>query len=158
MARNCPGRSETSQVWKLHPFLPSVSFNLPPVDISVDSFIWTSGAFAALDEIYGSTTEPSALKKDFLLPSNIVSNSDITRLVNSPEVQSVLREPRGYASTKRTGVQKKNPLRNRQVLLRLNPYASAFSKDKLGQVGNGKDSKGKPERAGETFTKILHEN
>ena len=149
--RNIPG-VETSSVFALS------LLQLAPGGHLGRFIIWTSGAFAALDEIYGSTTEPSALKKDFLLPSNIVSNSDITRLVNSPEVQSVLREPRGYASTKRTGVQKKNPLRNRQVLLRLNPYASAFSKDKLGQVGNGKDSKGKPERAGETFTKILHEN
>ena len=31
--------------------------------------IWTSAAFAALDKIYGSTTVPSELKKDFLLPS-----------------------------------------------------------------------------------------
>lgn len=118
--------------------------------------IWTSNAFAALDDIYGSTTEASKLKSDFLLPSNIVSNADITRLINSSEVQSVLNEPKGYASTKRTGVQKKNPLKNKQVLLRLNPYAAAFSKEKLGQKGLGEG--GKQERAGEAFTKVLHED
>lgn len=52
--------------------------------------IWTSAAFKALDEIYGSTTEPSALKRDFLLPSNVVSQADLTRLINSSEIQSSL--------------------------------------------------------------------
>merc|ERR1711977_438695 len=33
--------------------------------------IWTSAAFKALDTIYGSTTTPSDLKKDFLLPSPV---------------------------------------------------------------------------------------
>ena len=117
--------------------------------------IWTSGAFEALDEIYSNTTSPSDLKKDFLLPSNVVSNADITRLINSTEVQSVLNEPKGYATHKRGAVQKKNPLRNRQVLLRLNPYAAAFSKDKLGQKG---EEKTKPKRANEEFQELLYEN
>jgi large subunit ribosomal protein L4e len=117
--------------------------------------IWTSSAFEALDEIYGSTTSPSALKKDFLLPSNLVSNADIGRLINSSEVQAVVRPPKGEAKTKRAGVQKKNPLKNRQVLLRLNPYAAAFSKEKL---GSRKVEVGEQDRAGETFTKVLHEN
>jgi len=95
--------------------------------------VWTSAAFKALDSIYGTTTKPSDLKKDFLLPSNVVSQSDLTRLINSSEVQSVLRGPKGEARTKRHGVQKKNPLRNRQVLLRLNPYAATYKKEKLGQ-------------------------
>jgi large subunit ribosomal protein L4e len=90
--------------------------------------IWTSSAFKALDTIYGSTTAPSALKKDFLLPSNIVAQSDLTRLINSSETQSALRAPRGEKLTRRAGVQKKNPLKNKQVMLRLNPYAATFMK------------------------------
>jgi large subunit ribosomal protein L4e len=146
--RNIPG-VETSSVFALN------LLQLAPGGHLGRFIIWTSSAFAALDDIYGSTTAPSALKKDFLLPSNVVSNADITRLINSSEVQSVLREPRGYPTTKRSGVQKKNPLRNRQVLLRLNPYASAFSKEKLGQTSMKQE---KPQCAGEEFTKILHEN
>ena len=97
------------------------------------------------------------LKKDFLLPSNLVSNADITRLINSSEVQSVLREPKGYATTKRTHVQKKNPLKNRMVMLRLNPYAAAFKKEGLGHKSfKGEDEK--PERAGEKFFETLHED
>jgi large subunit ribosomal protein L4e len=146
--RNIPG-VETSSVFALN------LLQLAPGGHLGRFIIWTSSAFAALDDIYGSTTAPSALKKDFLLPSNLVSNADITRLINSSEVQSVLREPKGYPMTKRSGVQKKNPLRNRQVLLRLNPYASAFSKEKL---GHKRIEKEKPKVAGEEFTKILHEN
>lgn len=116
--------------------------------------VWTSSAFAALDTIYGSTTTPSALKKDFLLPSNVVSNADISRLINSSEVQAVLRPVKGGALTKRAGVQKKNPLRNKQVLLRLNPYAKAFSEKNLGQEKLKED----PKRAGDTFDKVLHED
>lgn len=146
--RNIPG-VETSSVFALS------LLQLAPGGHLGRFIIWTSGAFAALDDIYGSTTAPSALKKDFLLPSNLVSNADITRLINSSEVQSVLREPKGFRVTKRVGVQKKNPLRNRQLLLRLNPYASAFSKHKLGQVSTEKE---KPIGAGEKFTETLHEN
>jgi large subunit ribosomal protein L4e len=117
--------------------------------------IWTSSAFKALDEIYGSTTHPSLLKKDFLLPSSIVSQADIGRLINSSEIQTVIRAAKGEARTKRVGVQKKNPLHNKQVLLRLNPYAAAYSKEKLGTKGL---DKGKPERVTGVFLATLKED
>ena len=146
--RNIPG-VDTSSVFALN------LLQLAPGGHLGRFVIWTSAAFAALDEIYGSTTTPSALKKDFLLPSSLVSNADITRLINSDEIQKVLNEPKGYAKTKRLVVQKKNPLRNRQILLRLNPYASQYSKDKLGQKAV---EGGKPERVPEDFKQVLHEN
>jgi large subunit ribosomal protein L4e len=114
--------------------------------------IWTSNAFAALDKIYGSTTTPSSLKKDFLLPSNIVTNSDIARLINSSEVQAIVRPVRGGSKTKRAGVQKKNPLKNKQVALRLNPYAAGYRKDGIGHL---KAEKVKPKALSESFTKTL---
>lgn len=89
--------------------------------------VWTSAAFKALDTIYGTTTEPSALKKGFLLPSNIISQADLTRIINSSETQSTLNAPKGNKLTRRAAVQKKNPLKNKQVMLRLNPYAKAFA-------------------------------
>lgn len=147
--RNIPG-IETSSVFALN------LLQLAPGGHLGRFVIWTSNAFAALDEIYGSTTEASALKKDFLLPQNLVSNADITRLINSTEVQSVLKEPKGYATTKRTGVQKKNPLKNRQVLLRLNPYAAQYSKDKIGQQSLKED--GKPAKPTAEFFETLHTN
>jgi large subunit ribosomal protein L4e len=147
--RNIPG-VETSSVFAMN------LLQLAPGGHLGRFIVWTSSAFAALDTIYGSTTSPSGLKKDFLLPSNIVSNADISRLINSSEVQAVVRPAKGDAKTKRAGVQKKNPLKNRQVLLRLNPYAKAFSEKKLGQEKVGGDEK--PDRAAELFSKVLHEN
>jgi large subunit ribosomal protein L4e len=117
--------------------------------------IWTSAAFKALDAIYGTTTHPSALKKDFLLPSSIVSQADIGRLINSSEIQTVIRAAKGESRTKRAGVQKKNPLHNKQVLLRLNPYAAAYSKEKIGTKGL---DQGKPQSAGAEFAKVLKED
>ena len=117
--------------------------------------VWSSAAFQALDQVYGSTTTPAALKKDYLLPQNVVANADLARLINSSEIQSVLNAPNGFARTKRAGVQKKNPLRNKQVMLRLNPYAAAFSKEKLGQKGV---EAGKPVRASEAFVKSLRDD
>ncbi|KAK5938069.1 60S ribosomal protein L4B [Knufia obscura] len=146
--RNIPG-VETSPVTALN------LLQLAPGGHLGRFIIWTSDAFKALDDIYGSTSEASSYKKDFLLPSNLVSNADINRLINSSEIQSVLKEPKGYATTKRTGVQKKNPLRNKQVLLRLNPYAAQYSKDKMGQASVEHK---KPEPPAEQFTKVLHEN
>jgi large subunit ribosomal protein L4e len=90
--------------------------------------VWTSAAFKALDEIYGSTTEASAHKKDFLLPSNLVSQSDLARLINSSEIQSTLKAAKSNGRTPRSSVQKKNPLKNKQVMIRLNPYAPVFAK------------------------------
>ncbi|MCJ1246787.1 hypothetical protein MMC30_003996 [Trapelia coarctata] len=146
--RNIPG-VETCSVFALN------LLQLAPGGHLGRFIVWSSSAFAALDTIYGSTTTPSALKKDFLLPSNLVSNADITRLINSSEVQAVVRPAKGGSKTKRAGVQKKNPLKNKQVLLRLNPYAKAFSEKKLGQT---KEKPAKPDRAGDHFAKILHED
>lgn len=146
--RNVPG-VETSSVHALN------LLQLAPGGHLGRFVIWTSNAFAALDKIYGSTTEPSALKKDFLLPSNMVSQPDLGKLINSSEVQAVLRPVKGGKIQKRAITQKKNPLRNKQVMLRLNPYASAFSKAKLGQL---KTNEGKPKRVSKEFVGQVHVN
>lgn len=145
--RNIPG-VETCSVYALN------LLQLAPGGHLGRFIVWTSSAFKALDSIYGSTTKPSDLKKDFLLPSNLVSQADLTRLINSSEIQSVLRGPKGEARTKRHAVQKKNPLRNKQVLLRLNPYAATFAKEKIGEQ---KLNTEKPEELPKPFLDVLHE-
>ena len=50
------------------------------------------------------------------LPTAKISNPDVTRLINSTEIQSVVR-PAGPKSQPRPWTQKKNPLRNKQVRL-----------------------------------------
>lgn len=146
--RNIPG-IETCSVYALN------LLQLAPGGHLGRFIIWTSSAFVALDKIYGSTTEPSELKKDFLLPSAVVKQPDLSKLINSSEIQAVLRPVKGGRVTKRTQVQKKNPLRNKQVLIRLNPYAPQYSKDKMGQRKVEGD---KPEPPAPEFTKLVHEN
>ena len=146
--RNLPG-VETSSVYSLN------LLQLAPGGHLGRLIVWTSSAFSALDKVYGTTSEPSALKKDFLLPSTIMKQPDLSKIINSSDVQKVLRPVRGGAITKRTNVQKKNPLRNFQVQLRLNPYAAAFSKNK---EGSKKLNEGKPTRVPGSFVEQIHEN
>jgi large subunit ribosomal protein L4e len=146
--RNIPG-VETSSVYSLN------LLQLAPGGHLGRFIVWTSSAFSALDKVYGSTAEPSALKKDYLLPSSMMSQPDLSKIINSSDVQKVLRPVRGGAVSKRGVVQKKNPLKNFQVQLRLNPYAATFSKEKLGQK---KLEASKPEPAADTFLDLLHEN
>jgi large subunit ribosomal protein L4e len=145
--RNIPG-VETSSVYSLN------LLQLAPGGHMGRFIVWSSSAFSALDKIYGSTTEASALKKDFLLPSVMMKQPDLSKIINSSDVQKVLRPVRGGAVSKRGVVQKKNPLKNFQVQLRLNPYAAAFSKEKLGQ----KKVEHSKERSGESFAALLDEN
>lgn len=42
--------------------------------------IWTQGAFALLDEVYGTFDKASALKKDYFLPTAKITNPDVTRI------------------------------------------------------------------------------
>jgi large subunit ribosomal protein L4e len=83
-----------------------------------------------------------------------MAQPDLNKLINSSEVQSVLRPVRGGAITKRSHVQKKNPLQNKQVMLRLNPYAAAYKKQGLGQQKVDAESSSKDK----TFEATLHEN
>jgi len=92
--------------------------------------IWTQGAFEQLDALYGSYSEGSSLKKDYTLPQPIISNPDLPRLINSDEIQAVVR-PAGQAIVKRPFTQRKNPLKNIGVLVRLNPYAQTLRRREI---------------------------
>ncbi|XP_028763568.1 60S ribosomal protein L4 [Neltuma alba] len=82
--------------------------------------IWTKSAFEKLDSIYGSFEKPSEKKKGYLLPRAKMVNSDLARIINSDEIQSVVRPIR--KEVKRAPL-KKNPLKNLNAMLKLNPYA-----------------------------------
>ncbi|KAJ3339508.1 hypothetical protein HDU91_001009 [Kappamyces sp. JEL0680] len=92
--------------------------------------IWTQSAFEKLDSIYGSTSTPSEAKKNYTLPQSIVSNTDLPRIINSDEVQSVVRAA-GQAKSKRPFTQRKNPLVNNGVLVRFNPYAQTLRRREI---------------------------
>lgn len=81
--------------------------------------VWTESAFNKLDSIYGTFATKSSTKNDFSLPNHIMGNADLARIINSDEVQSVVRAAKG---NERTFVLKRNPLKNRSAMLKLNPY------------------------------------
>lgn len=52
--------------------------------------VWTQSAFDKLDSIYGTHDKPSTAKKGYKLPRSIMANSDLTRIINSDEIQSIV--------------------------------------------------------------------
>ncbi|KAJ1817477.1 60S ribosomal protein L4B [Coemansia sp. RSA 2599] len=92
--------------------------------------IWTQPAFEALNKVFGTQTEASQQKIGYTLPAPLISNPDVSRIITSGEVQAVVR-PAGPRFTKRPYTQKKNPLRNTQVLVRLNPYAQVLRRAEI---------------------------
>jgi len=88
--------------------------------------IWTEKAFRQLDSLYGTFRKASEKKKGYSLPHAKVTNADLTRIINSDEIQSRL-NPAKDVPTKAPA--RKNPLRNKAVLLALNPYAEAAKAD-----------------------------
>jgi large subunit ribosomal protein L4e len=82
--------------------------------------IWTQGAFEQLEALYGTFTESATLKSNYVLPSAAITNADIGRIINSSEVQAVVR-PAGEARTAPRAA-KPNPLRNLKAMQALNPY------------------------------------
>merc|ERR1712087_863066 len=75
--------------------------------------IWTEAAFKKLNDIYASGG-----KNCYSLPRAQMENADVSRIINSDEVQSVLRPK--LEAPKKFSV-KKNPLKNPMVMARLNP-------------------------------------
>jgi large subunit ribosomal protein L4e len=80
--------------------------------------IFTEGAFKKLNTIYGTLKSGAPQKKGYHLLRSSMENADVARIINSDEVQSVLRPK--LEAPKRFGA-KKNPLRNKMVMARLNP-------------------------------------
>jgi large subunit ribosomal protein L4e len=95
--------------------------------------IWTKAAFERLNEVYKN-------KSDYALPQNIMGNSDLTRLINSDEIQSKLRPTNTKVVRAR---HKKNPLKNLGVMVRLNPYALRLRRAELLQAKRKSDARGK---------------
>ncbi|KAG0381138.1 hypothetical protein BGX24_009085 [Mortierella sp. AD032] len=96
----------------------------------------------------------SALKKDYSLPSHIMSNPDVTRIINSAEVQGSLKAA-GPSKTPRPYTQKKNPLKSMAVMNRLNPYAQTLRRAEILKKTQKKSAKKAPKTAA-AFLNTLH--
>jgi len=81
--------------------------------------IWTKGAFEKLDSLFGTYEEGAQFKSGFNLPRSFLSNADLARIINSDEIQSIIKP----AVTAAPVLPKKsNPLRNSAAKIALNPY------------------------------------
>jgi len=83
--------------------------------------IWTSSAFKALNDVFGTYRRDSSEKSGYNLQRNVVSTADVSRLINSDAVQNIIRAP---SSNDKGFTRKKNPLRNKGFMRILNPFAA----------------------------------
>lgn len=73
--------------------------------------IWSSQAFRALDAVFET-------EKQFKIPRPLIANSDISAIIASDAIQSVLRPIREV----KTHEKKRNPLNNEATLAKLDPH------------------------------------
>jgi len=108
--------------------------------------VWTADAFEKLDSLFGDKLgAPAPLKTGFTLPRASMTTPDVTRIVNSDEVQKVVR-------AKKAGnvkpLRKKNPLKNLGVMIKLNPYAGAHIRAEIKRQELNKKRKATKKAAG----------
>ncbi|EGR27166.1 hypothetical protein IMG5_201070 [Ichthyophthirius multifiliis] len=87
--------------------------------------IWTKSAFVKLNQLFGTYSYTSQVKQGYQLQRPVLANADIARIINSNEIQTVVRQAKETEHHQR----KKNPLKNKNSLFRLNP-AAKISKEK----------------------------
>jgi large subunit ribosomal protein L4e len=99
--------------------------------------IWTESAFKQLEKIYGNGQSATS-KKGFSLPRPILANADISRTINSDEVQSRL-----FAAHERKHRVSRhvNPLGKFERLAALNPYVVTERRKRLRAEVTRKDPK-----------------
>ena len=95
--------------------------------------IYTQSAFKSLESQFGSYKGTAPLRKGYQLKREMVNTPEISSIINSDTIQRVLREKKSVRPLHPR--QKKNPLRNKGAMDRLNPYAVEIRKEKLEQRG-----------------------
>lgn len=75
--------------------------------------VWSQAAFEALDEIYGENGKR--------IPDAIMANADLARIINSDEIQSIVKPAKTAAKIYDP---KANPLKSIVALEKLDPYAA----------------------------------
>jgi len=104
--------------------------------------IWTEGAFKKLNDIYGTYKSGAPGKKGYRLPRAQMENADIARIINSSEIQSVVKPK--LEGPIRFG-RKKNPLKNAQVMENLNPGVKDVKKERA-EAHKTKNKKAKKDK------------
>lgn len=102
--------------------------------------VYTQAAFEKLDAIYGTQEKASEFKQDYKLPNPMMVNTDLSRIINSDEIQSVIKPLNKQV---RKTLRKKNPLKNLGVHVKLNPYILQHKRTEINLARNLKDRKEK---------------
>jgi large subunit ribosomal protein L4e len=82
--------------------------------------IWTQDAFKALNGIFGNWRRTDIEKGGYVLNRNVMNCADLARIINSDQVQAKLRAQK--TSVVAHNATKKNPLANKTIMKRLNPF------------------------------------
>merc|ERR1711957_796545 len=82
--------------------------------------IWTKSAFEKLNHIFGTYDSPAVGKKGYRLEGHTLQNANLARIINSNEVQSVIRPVQ--KNVRLHDKQHRNPLINKAIMSRLNPF------------------------------------
>lgn len=114
-ARNLPG-VDTCNVHRLN------LLQLAPGGHLGRFIIWTKDAFKALNNIFGNYRARGVEKSGYVLNRNLLTVADLSRLINSDQVQSKVRGTR--KSVVVHDRQKRNALKNRALMKKLNPFDS----------------------------------
>jgi large subunit ribosomal protein L4e len=82
--------------------------------------VWTKKAFENLNTVFGTYKTAGVEKGGYRLQRHMLNTADLSRLINSDQIQSVIRAPRPRVLHSH----KVNPLRNRGEMAKLNPFDS----------------------------------
>jgi len=114
--------------------------------------VWTEGAIKRLKGLFGNYKSGSQEKKGYTLPRSTMTNTDIARIINSNEVQSALMPAKETVEVTR---QRKNALKNRNVLGRLCPAALKLKKSRKAEHTKGtKEEKAKTKKVKKNQAKV----
>jgi len=98
--------------------------------------VWTEPAMKKLQSLFGSYKSGSQEKKGYHLMRPQMTNTDLARLINSDEIQSVVRTAQEGPKKREL---KRNPLKNRATMAKLNPGIN--QRRKVRQLASEKGTK-----------------
>lgn len=110
--------------------------------------IYTQSAIQTLDSLFGTARKTGELKKGHQMLKPVLANPDISRIINSNEVQSVVNPVKTdfVAHYK----QKKNALKNKSHMNALNPLAEETRK--AARLTNEKNQQARKDAVGKKRT------
>lgn len=91
--------------------------------------IYTKDAFDQLDKVFGTYSGESEQKKGYTIPRAMMSCADLSRIINSDQVQAKLKDMKKPIVAHQKA--KKNPLKNKALMKRLNPYSATAFKQRM---------------------------